>query len=504
MPVSELPDLAPSQPSILARTARGAGWIFAFRLLTRILGTASTFILAILLLPVDFGLVALGIAFMQSAEIISYVGVEDALVREKAPDRAMYDTGFTLNLVRGVLMTIGLAGLAIPVARFFHDPGLINVMLALAFAALLEACSNIGMVDFRRNFEFDREFVWLTIPRLAQVALTIGSAIILRNYWALIIGLVSFRLIKLWLGYRIHPYRPRLTLSAWRQLLGYSAWSWAVSLAILLREKLPTVLVGRILEPQYAGMFNVGNDLASLPISEFVAPASRAAFSGFSVGRHEGVSAGDTYIDVVAMLAAVTFPAGIGLSLVADPLVRVALGPAWLEAVPFIELLGLHSAIAVFGYLGWTLFFAHGRMLLVFCVTGTSALARAGMLFVLLPPYGLAGAGIAMVASALFEDVAYIHLLHRNFATSFVVLTARCWRPLAASLVMAAVLHGVGWGWATVEGSRVELLLHLCRAVLAGVAVYGAALAAFWAASGRPAGPESAVLSYIGARLRRR
>ncbi len=504
MPVPELPDEVPQGRSILARTASGAGWILAFRAVTRVIGTASTFILAMLLLPVDFGVVALGTAFLQSVEILAYVGVEDALVREKSPDRAMYDTGFTLNLLRGGLMALVLIGLAVPVANFYREPELANVLLALGVAALLEACGNIGMVDFRRNFQFDREFMWLTLPRLVQVVVMVASAIILRSYWALIIGILALRVVKLVLGYRLHPYRPRLTLSAWRHLLGYSAWSWAVSIAILLREKVPTALIGRILEPQYVGMFTIGSDLAGLPVSELVAPASRAAFSGFSVGRHEGVAASETYINLVSVLAAVTLPAGIGLSLVADPLVRIALGPSWLEAVPMIELLGLHAAIAVFGYLGWTLFFSHGRLLQVFGITMVSALVRALLLVLLLPYYGLIGAALAILASALFEDVVYIQLLRRNFSASLSALVRRCWRLFAATGAMAAVLHLAGLGWVTTGGSRVELLYHLGAAAPAGAVVYAMSLFALWSLAGRPAGPEADMLAYVRRRLSRR
>lgn len=504
MPVPDRPEAAPPQPSILARTARGAGWIFAFRAVTRVIGTASTLILAMLLLPVDFGLVALGTAFMQSVEILAYVGVEDALVREKSPDRAMYDTGFTLNLLRGGLMALVLIGLAIPVAEFYHEPELINVLIALGIAAMLEACGNIGMVDFRRNFEFDREFIWLTVPRLVQVVVMITGAFYLRSYWALIMGVLVLRVVKLVMGYRMHPYRPRLTLSAWRHLLGYSAWSWAVSIAILLREKLPTVLIGRILEPQFVGMFTIGSDLAGLPVSELVAPASRAAFSGFSAGRREGVAAAETYINVVSVLAAVTLPAGIGLSMVADPLVRLALGPSWLESVPMIELLGLHAAIAVYGYLGWTLFFSYGRLLLVFGITITSALARAVLMFILLPRYGLVGAAWAILATALFEDVAYIHLLRRNFGTSVTALIAQSWRPFAATAAMAIVMHLLRLGWVPTSGSRVDLLWHIILAVPTGAAIYGASLLALWAASGKSPGPEADMLAYLRRRLSRR
>lgn len=505
MPVPELPDFTPPpKPSILARTARGAGWIFAFRAVTRVIGTASTFILAMLLLPVDFGVAALGTIFLQSVEILAYVGVEDALVREKNPDRALYDTGFTINLLRGVLMALVLVGLAVPVADFYHSPPLINVMLMLALAALLDACGNIGMVDYRRNFEFDREFIWLTVPRLVQVGLMIACAIIFQNYWALIVGFVALRVVKLWLGYRMHPYRPRLTLVAWRQLLGYSSWSWAVSMAILVREKVPTALIGRLLEPQYVGMFTIGSDLAGLPVSELVAPASRAAFSGFSAGRHEGAEAAGIYLNVVSVLAAITVPAGVGLSMVADALVRLALGPTWLETVPLIALLGLHASIAVYGYLGWTLFFAHGRLGLVFAITMVSAVTRTVLLVILLPQYGLVGAAIAILASALFEDVAYVQSVRYYFSTSYSVLLARNWRLFAATGMMGGVMYWTGLGWATIQGSRVDLLWHLGLVVPAGALVYAASLVAFWSVAGKPAGPEADMLAYIRRRLSRR
>lgn len=504
MPIPDLPDAAPPPPSILARTASGAGWIFAFRIVTRVIGTASTFILAMLLLPVDFGVVALGTAFMQSVEIFAYVGVEDALVREKTLDRAMYDTGFTLNLLRGGLMALVLVGLAVPVADFYREPELINVLLALGLAALLDASSNIGMVDFRRNFQFDREFMWLTLPRLVQVVVMIASAIILRSYWALIIGILALRVVKLVLGYRLHPYRPRLTLSAWRRLFGYSAWSWAVSMAILLREKAPTALIGRILESQYVGMFTIGSDLASLPVSELVAPASRAAFSGFSAGRHEGEEAGKTYLGVVSVLAAITLPAGVGLSMVADPLVRLALGTTWLESVPMIAIISLYSAVAVYGYMGWTMFFAHGRLALVFGVTGTSSVARALLLLWLLPRYGLLGAGIALFATALFEDIAYVYLIKRYFATSMMALFACSWRLFAATGAMGAVLYFLGLGWTTVPGSRLDLLWHLGLVVPAGALIYGTSLLGLWWLSGRPPGAEADMLAYLRRRLSRR
>jgi O-antigen/teichoic acid export membrane protein len=87
---------------ILVNTTRGAGWAFGWRLLTRALGLVNTLVLARLLVPGDFGLVAIATGFSQGILALSQVGMEDALIRHPKPTRELYDTAFTINLLRGL------------------------------------------------------------------------------------------------------------------------------------------------------------------------------------------------------------------------------------------------------------------------------------------------------------------------------------------------------------------------------------------------------------------
>ena len=147
-------------------------------------------------------------------------------MREQAPSRALYDTGFTLNLFRAGLTGGLLAFCAYPLGRFFNEPRLANVLLALAVGTLATGLTNIGIVDFRRDLTFDREFKLLVLPRIAGVLVTVGAALALHSYWALIAGIMTGRLLGVVLSYIMHPYRPRLSMQAWRQLAGFSGWSW--------------------------------------------------------------------------------------------------------------------------------------------------------------------------------------------------------------------------------------------------------------------------------------
>jgi lipopolysaccharide exporter len=322
--------------SLLAKTASGAGWVVAFRMITRLLGIVSTLILAHLLGPGDFGLVALASGFAQTVDAVTNLSVHEAIVIERTPDRAIYDTAFSMNLVRGVLTAGVIAATAWPAANFFHEPRLAVVLLALAGSNFVGAMENIATADFMRTFAFHREFQLWTIPRVLQVIATIGFALIWPTYWALVFGIATGRVLRTVLSYVMYPFVPRFTLRAWRRIVGFTTWSWAIYIIVILRDRIDTLLIGRLFSSGQVGIYALGGEIASLPTSELVEPLCRACFPSFSQLRHDGQSVRQTYLRLIGAAMIVVLPAGIGIAAVADPLVKLAFGPRWLEAIPMI------------------------------------------------------------------------------------------------------------------------------------------------------------------------
>ena len=133
-------------------------------------------------------------------------------------------------------------------------------------------------------------------------------------------------MIQALFGYRMHPYRPRFSLRAWPDLFGNSMWIWALTVIGLLGDRGDTIPIGGLLNPAAVGIFSLGSEIAHLPASELVLPLTRATFPGFSAIPNTGASTADTYVHMVSLMALLTLPAGTGISLVADPLVRLAFG----------------------------------------------------------------------------------------------------------------------------------------------------------------------------------
>ena len=487
----------PEDASLLAKTARGAGWVMGWRLATRIIGLASSFVLLRLLEKEDFGLIALATAFAQTLESFSWIGIEDAVIREKNLTRKVYDTAFTLNIIRSTVTAIAIALLAGPAAWFYDEPRLADILFALSLGALLDGAINIGTVDFRRNFTFGREFVMFVVPRLASSIATVTVAVIWHSYWGLVVGIVGQRLLRVAFSYAMHPYRPRLGLSVWRNLVGYSTWTWALSVVVQVRDRVDTMLIGRMLGLPQVGAYTVAYEIAALPTTELVEPLTRAAFPGFAAARREGGSVRSTYMRIIASAAVLTLPAGLGISAIADPLVRLALTEKWLAAVPLIQILGLAGTVTVFGMISSTLFRAYGRMRTTFAVVGTALVLRILLVGLAVQQFGLVGAAWAAVISIILEQAANIVVTFRGFDLRLSDLLRQVWRPLCASAVMAAMLAWTGFGWRPFPREPQQVVVYLLVAAMTGAMVYGASLLAFWLASGRPAGAESDLLTVV-------
>ncbi len=355
--------------SLNGRIAKSTGWIVAWRFATRNLGLLSTLILVRLLDPSDFGLVALGTAFIATVDALSAFGVQDALMRLASPTRDSYDTAFSLGVLRGFLTATAVAAGAWPAAVFFNEPRLAIVLLALAAGILISSFENIGTVDFRRHMTFQKEFHLQVLSRVIGVVVTVAMAVIWHNYWALIGGTLVTRVARLAQSYIMSRYRPRFTLRAWRGLIGFSLWNWAVMVVAQVRDRAESFVIGRTLTTTDVAVFSVGGEIGSLPVTEVIEPLHRALFSAFVLLNNASEKPRKLYLDTMEAGFLIILPAGVGISLVADPLVRLMLGERWLEAIPIVQIMAAVSTISVFRLISDAFYSAVGNLRMTFTMS---------------------------------------------------------------------------------------------------------------------------------------
>ena len=163
----------------------GAIWTAGGRIVSNLLGVVSTLVLARLLTPADFGLVALATAVLGVLELLRLFGFDSALIQNRAATHEHYNTAWTFNILLGGLVAAALVIVAPAAAAFYAEPRLFGVLLCLALATFVQGFENVGVIAFRRDLELHREFNLLLLKRVVVFAVTIPLAFALRNYWAL-------------------------------------------------------------------------------------------------------------------------------------------------------------------------------------------------------------------------------------------------------------------------------------------------------------------------------
>jgi lipopolysaccharide exporter len=480
--------------------AHGVGWMVLFKLIDRVLAIVSTLILARLLVPADFGLVAMAMSVIALLELATAFSFEVPLIQKREVRRAHYDTAWTLNLALASTFAALTAALALPSAAFYDEPRVVSVMLVLAGGWIVSGFENIGIVDFRRNLDFRREFYFLASKRALSFGITITLALSLQSYWALVIGSVVGRLLGVVLSYSLHPFRPTFSLARSRELFGFSSWMLINNALGVLQIRIPHFTVGRFLGSESLGLFTVGAEIAQIPSSDLTAPINRVIFPGFSRLATDAGQLQRTFLDVIAVTTMAAFPAAVGIAAVADPLVLVLLGSKWSGAVPIIEILAVAAAVSVISANNGSAYLALGQPQLATLISAVRLSVLAPLAIILTMQIGFVGAAYAELAASVVGLLASLPLLLRRLNLRANDYFARLWRPVIASTFMA---YSVTWLLDSFPPQPTSLgaLPSLCAAIGVGVSSYVASIAVVWLGSGRPRGAEQILVARITAAL---
>lgn len=475
-----------------AEMARGAAWMVLFRLFDRSIGIVSTAILARLLIPADFGLVAMAMSVIAVIELVTAFGFDIALIQKQKPAREHYDTAWTLNLLVTAVGAALTAALAYPASAYYGDPRLAPVMLVIAAAWLVSGFANIGTVDFRRNMDFATEFRMLATRRVITFAITMAAAWLFRSYWALIAGTAAGRIAGLILSYGMHPYRPRLSLKCTRELLSFSGWMLVSGFASVLLSRVPHLVVGRAFGAQTLGVYTVSAEIALLPQTELAAPINRALFPAYSRLVADLDAFRRTSIEATGAIFLFVLPFSVGVALMAPQVVRILLGAQWSEAVPVIQVLAFSGAVSALTSNNMSVYQALGRPRLCTWVL----LARMGILFAALffvaTRFGVIGVAFAELSAALGSLLVSVPILCSTLKLPARAYLASLWRPVTASAMMGAALVGV-LPVAPTGASVLDSILALALGCVVGVVVYPLSVALLWGLSGRREGVETLV-----------
>lgn len=484
--------------SIQRAIVKGTAWLVAARWLVRGIGFVSTIILARLLVPADFGLVALAMMLTGLIGVLGETGLLYYLIREPNPERSHFDTVWTLQMLSGAALMAVVLALAPLLQHWTGKPDLALTMQCLSLTLLLQGAHNPGVVWFRKNMEFGRDFLTILLPKVAGFVVTLSLAYLWRSHWALICGILASNAMFFVQSFAMHPFRPRFSLARLRDVWSFSAWTLVHSIFEYLAEQIDTLIIGRFQSARAVGLYHVAYDVAGSPLVELSQPLARVLMPAYVKIQDDAAALARVFAKVFSAVALLAFAIGAGAALVAEDAVLVILGPQWAESAALMRVLAPSCGAFALVYPLYAFLIAMGRPKLAAYITIVQAVLLALVLTPLAAGHELVDVALGrlgVVAVLLAGSLAvFARVAHLSLAT----ILASLWRPAIAALAMSAVVEGVEL--AAVDWSPLPRLL---ASVGAGAATFAAAVLAAWALAGRPETIERDLLSIARRTLRR-
>ena len=344
-----------------ARTVKASAITLAGQWVRFVIQTGSLIVLARLLSPRDYGLVAMVTAIVGIAQVLGDFGLSLAAVQARVLSRAQKTNLFWLNSLLGLTLTCVVFALRDPIAAFYHRPALTQIVSVLSIAFVINGLTTQFEAELTRSMRFSRLAIRDISAAIVAFGVAVGLAIAGAGYWALVgqqLALAGASLFGSVVLSGWWPGLPRIRESM-GGLLGFGANTMALQVSAYISTNIDSVFVGRFWGPALLGVYNRAYTLFTLPLQQLTAPLTRVVLPTLSRIHDEALFLRylvraqllNSYILVGALVTGAA---------VAQPLIATTLGPKWSGVVPIFQVLALGGVFQALAYLYYWIFLARG------------------------------------------------------------------------------------------------------------------------------------------------
>lgn len=451
----------------------------------KLLGIISTLILVRIISPEDFGLVSISMAIYGFIELFGLFGFHSALIHKGNPTKQDYDVVFTFSALFGIGACLALLALSTPIAEHFNDLRIAETLKWVALMFFINGLKNIKTVTFQIEMNFSKELYFQIVPKIISFVITMALAFALRNYHALIYGMLVNSIVTVFISYQMVSYKPRFSLNGAGSLWGYSKWLMLNSFLQYLNNKAIDLLIGKWLSVRAVGLYSVSSELSYLPSSDICAPINKASFAAYAKVKEDLAQVKKIYEKNSAITNTITLPISVGFFVTSPFLVPVLLGPQWLETIKLIEIMSISCIVSILGSNPGYLLMALGRPKQVFTIAAFRTVIFLAATALLIESYGIYSAAWAALLSTSVSTCISIFYLRKCTTIGIKSLITTIWRPVLACVLMGLIVDGIQ---SNLGGLSQYMSFFL--QVVVGVLVYPTALFVLWKSSGSPAGVE--------------
>lgn len=329
------------------KAIRGVPWTLLTYAVTKIVTFGTTLVLARLLVPADFGVVALATLVIGIVGLFKDLGLGGALIVREELDDVAQGTVQTMMIVTGAVVTVLIVAVAPWTADLLDEKRLDGVLMAMALAVLIGSVGWFYETLLQRDLEFRKRFIAQAAQAVVYAALALGLAFAGAGVWSIVVGFVVGTAVYAGVLITFAPVRVR---PQWDSAVARDMFRTGQGFLVqgglgFVQQNADKLAVGGALGSTQLGYYSMSYRLCELPYLAIADPVARVTFPEFARMHHEGEDVGPAFLSVLRLIAVVTVPLGVVLSGAADPFVEAVLGRTWAPMTGSLAVLGLWASV---------------------------------------------------------------------------------------------------------------------------------------------------------------
>lgn len=421
---------------IADRTVKAAFWMYALNITTRLLGLVRIIILARLLTPNDFGVIAIAMLVIAGLEVFTRSGLEHSIVQKTEVSRHELNALWSFDALRGIALGVVIYLTAPYVGAFMNSPGSVAVIQALSVVPALIFLRNVDMVIIWKELDAKKMVAVEATGQMVSVAVGITLALLSPNVWALVASVIADRVTQLMMSYVVSHSWPRFVWD-WpvvKYHFRYGRQILAESIGSFFYNTVDDWFVGKFMGESALGLYGKAYQLGNLPTTELTLVLGRVLFPSFSKLQHDISRLGSAFLSVQKVISLIVAPISVFLFLFAHPLVYTLLGNQWLPMVPAFQVLVMLGAVRSLRETLGSIFRAIGSP----AIEAYTTFAKLALIVALLWPcrsYGITGVALLVFLTSLLELPVLMWFAARKMDMPYFSI----YRPIILPFIVALV-----------------------------------------------------------------
>lgn len=423
---------------LIDQVAKGVAWSTAEKVCSMLLQMVVSIVVARLLVPEDFGVMAILTFFTAVALVVVDSGFSQTLLRKEAPTNDDYKSVFVFNLAVSALLYLLFVALS-PLLAKYYELAIISQIAPVLF--LLLPLNALGIIQ---NTKLSREFRFGALSRINFTASFVAGAVAIvvavcgGGVWALVaqrLSVVAVRSLLLWWR---GDWRGegKFNGALWREMAPFSFRLMSTDIVSAVYNNVAQLFIGKIYSADTLGYFNQAQKIKDLPVQSAVLSVQTVTYPALAKIKDDADKFAESFRKVLLINIFVMAPMAVGMSAVALPLFEVLLGERWLPTVPYFEVIALAGVFYPLSMVAYNVLKVHSNGAIIFRL---ELLKKAIMTVVLALtiPHSTMAIAYGLVAMTVIEFVV-------NFVATRRYTTLSWWqmmRTLIPSLLLTAVMY---------------------------------------------------------------